>query len=377
MRGVGYNGLSLLENAILKRAGIMKNRYLFALKNYRAALIAAFFFGCITPGSKALIKSLPPQSMAGIMYFFAGVGLLAVLLARNSLSSSLARVKKADLKWFGLATLFGGILGPAFLVYGLAHISSSTASLLLNFEAVSTSLLAWFIFREHFEKRIVYGMVLIVLGCLILSLNSAVASGADTLLGFVLICLACLSWGIDNNVTKNISHLDPVLIASFKGLIAGGSNLVFGYIIGERISPSLEIFGAGFLGFFGIGISLVAFIVSLSLIGTARTGAVFSTAPFMGLAISIVLLGEPLTVPILAALMLMAWGVWFHLSEDHGHEHVHDELSHTHGHVHDEHHAHSHEGLRVGTEPHVHPHYHTRLVHKHPHFPDIHHQHEH
>lgn len=353
----------------------MKAHYLFTIKNYRAALLAALFFGCIAPGSKFLSPNLPPQSMAGLLYFFAGVGLFAVLVKQNL--NSFSKVQRKDYKWFLLATLFGGILGPAFLTYGISRISGSTASLLLNLEAVLTSLIAWFVFKEHFEKKIVYGMVLIVLGCLTLSLNSGVSAGTDTLLGFSLISLACLSWGIDNNVTRSISHLDPVLIASFKGLIAGSANLFLGYLIGERLSWNIQILQVGILGFLGIGISLVAFIISLGSIGTARTGAIFSTAPFIGSLLSIIFLKESLSVPFAIALMLMSGGIWFHLSEDHQHEHTHTDLIHGHEHIHDEHHQHEHsEDDPVGA-PHNHRHTHRTLTHIHSHFPDIHHQHEH
>ncbi len=355
----------------------MKSKYLFALKNYRAAFIAALFFGCIAPGAKLLSQTLPPQSMAGLMYLSAGMGLFVILLFRRNFKAAISRVQKTDFKWFILATIFGGISGPAFLTYGINYISGSTASLLLNLEAVLTSLIAWFIFKEHFEKKIVYGIILILLGCLTLSFNSQMSSGVDTFLGFVLICLACLSWGIDNNVTRNISHLDPVLTASFKGLIAGSSNLFLGYLIGERLSAGTEVLMLSVLGFLGIGISLVAFIVSLGAIGTSRTGAIFSTAPFIGSLLSIVFLKEPLSLPFTFALMLMAGGLWFHLSEDHGHEHEHYELEHTHEHIHDEHHQHSHSVNDPTSVPHLHRHKHKQLIHKHPHFPDIHHQHEH
>jgi len=355
----------------------MKRHFLFALKNYRAALAAALFFGCIAPGTKLLITNLPPQSMAGIMYFSAGLGLLAVLLLKGQLSSALKQVQKTDLRWFAGATVFGGVLGPAFLTYGITRISGSTASLLLNLEAVSTSLIAWTIFKEHFEKKIAYGMVLIVLGCLALSLNSQVAAGVDTLSGFMLISLACLSWGIDNNVTRNISQLDPTLIATFKGLIAGGMNLILGYLLGEKLIWGPEIFQTGVLGFLGIGISLVAFITSLGHIGTARTGAIFSTAPFIGSLLSIVFLKESMTLPFGIALLLMAGGVWLHLSEDHGHEHAHEELAHSHEHIHDDHHQHAHSESDPEGEIHSHHHVHRPMTHKHPHFPDIHHQHRH
>ena len=355
----------------------MKAKYLYSIKNYRAALMAALFFGCIAPGSKFLSKSLPPQSMAGLMYFFAGVGLLLILIFRGRLFTTIRQIQKPNYKWFFLATLFGGILGPAFLTYGIIHISGATTSLLLNLEAVLTSLIAWFIFKEHFEKKIVYGIVLIILGCLTLTLNSQLSSGDDTILGFVLICLASLSWGIDNNVTRNISHLDPIMTASFKGLIAGSSNLILAYVIGERLSMNAEILQVGILGFLGIGVSLVSFITSLGSIGTARTGAVFSTAPFIGSFLSILLLGEPLTLPFSIALLLMAGVLWFHFSENHSHEHIHDELEHSHDHTHYEHHLHEHSENDTAGEPHSHLHKHSRITHSHPHFPDIHHLHRH
>jgi drug/metabolite transporter (DMT)-like permease len=355
----------------------MKSKYLFTLKNYRAALVAALFFGSIAPGVKFLSKEIPPQSMAGLMYLFAGIGLFLILGFSKEFSQKFSRIQKPDLKWFIGATLFGGILGPAFLTYGLLQMSASTSSLLLNLEGVLTSLIAWFIFKEHFEKKIVYGMILIVLGCLTLTLNSSDNVGADSLLGFALVSFACLSWGIDNNVTRKISHLDPVLIASFKGLIAGSSNLILGYFIGERLSFGIEIFQIGVLGFLGVGVSLVAFIVSLGSIGTARTGAIFSTAPFIGSLLSILALGDALTIPFTIALILMAGGIWLHLSEDHSHEHTHEVLSHAHEHIHDEHHRHLHTHLDPAGEPHTHFHQHEPLTHSHAHFPDIHHQHRH
>ena len=356
----------------------MLSKYLFTLRNYRAALVAAFFFGCIAPGAKYLIKNLSPQSMAGILYLFTGLGLLIILIVNRKLIGSLSRIQKMDYKWLASAILSGGILGPAFLTYGIAHISGATASLLLNLEAVLTSLIAWFVFKEHFEKKIVYGMIFIVLGCLILSLNS-VSSGVDSFFGFALICCACLFWGVDNNLTRNISHLDPVLTASIKGCIAGMSNLLLGYALGEKLNWEIEVILAGLLDFFGIGVSLIAFIISLSKIGTARTGGIFSTAPLIGAVISIFFLGESISSPMILALLFMVIGFLFHLSENHEHEHLHEQLTHSHVHGHDEHHQHEHgdNGQFLVSDSHTHHHEHTRFIHKHPHFPDIHHQHRH
>ncbi|OFZ19159.1 MAG: hypothetical protein A2X94_10310 [Bdellovibrionales bacterium GWB1_55_8] len=355
----------------------MKGGFAFALKNYRAAFIAAFFFGCIAPGTKLLVHNLPPQSTAGILYFFAGIGMLAILLAKKELLPSLAHIKPKDGKWLFAATLFGGILGPAFLTYGLLSIRGSTASLLLNLESVLTSLIAWFVFKEHFEKKIVWGMLFIISGCVILSWSAQASGGQDSLTGVSLIALACLSWGIDNNVTRNIAHLNPVLTASIKGVIAGSSNLALGFLIGERFGLNIQILQAGLLGFLGIGVSLVAFIISLGTIGTARTGAVFSTAPFVGAILSVLVLGEAVSIPFILALVLMGFGVMCHLSEEHLHEHSHPALEHSHEHAHDEHHQHAHDADDPPGTTHNHKHRHVAETHQHRHFPDIHHLHEH
>lgn len=351
--------------------------FIFSLKNYREALLAALFFGCIAPGAKLLIKDIPPQSLAGLLYFSAGLGLVFVLILKKELKQSVSMFQPSNRKWLAAAILFGGILGPAFLTYGMIRISGATASLLLNLESVLTSLIAWTIFKEHFEKKIVWGMLFIVAGCLILSIKQVQPSGVDTLMGVLFIALACLSWGIDNNVTRNISHLNPIFTASMKGLIAGSVNLLLGFLIGEKLLINAEFLQASVLGFLGIGVSLVAFILSLGKIGTARTGALFSTAPFIGSWLSILILGEKLTLPFSIALFLMACGVWLHLSENHQHDHSHPLLEHSHEHIHDEHHQHSHSAEDPAGGYHSHWHRHQPMTHSHPHFPDIHHQHKH
>ena len=311
-------------------------------KSYQAALLAALFFGCIAPGTKFLSLSIPPQTLAGALYFGAGFGLFIILCLKNQFRNSLKEFQRKDQKWLLAATLFGGILGPVFLTYGMLRISGSTGSLLLNLESVLTSLIAWFIFKEHFDKKIVAGIIFIISGCLVLSVNAKVSHGQDTILGFIFISLACLFWSLDNNATRNISHLNPLFTAAIKGLIAGLSNLFLGWMIGEQLNLNWPLIGAGVLGFLGIGVSLVAFIFSLRKIGTARTGAVFSVAPFFGSILAILILKEPVSLTFLVALFLMGMGVWCHLSEDHSHEHKHVELVHSHEHVHDDHHQHTH-----------------------------------
>jgi drug/metabolite transporter (DMT)-like permease len=185
---------------------------------------------------------------------------------------------------------------------------------------------------------------------------------------------ACLAWGIDNNVTRKISAADPVVIAMLKGLVAGSVNVALAFLSGASFPNPSILAAAGLVGFLGIGVSLVMFILALRHLGTARSGAYYSLAPFIGALLAITALGEPVTSPLLVAGVLMAVGLWLHLSEQHEHEHQHEALEHEHSHMHDEHHQH-HEG--PVTEPHSHWHRHEPMRHKHPHYPDLHHRHEH
>jgi drug/metabolite transporter (DMT)-like permease len=188
---------------------------------------------------------------------------------------------------------------------------------------------------------------------------------------------ACLSWGIDNNLTRKVALTDASFIAMTKGLIAGFTNLTIAFLAGVSWPSILQAASAGILGFFCYGISLVMFVRALRDLGAARTGAYFSIAPFFGAALSVVLLNEPVSTRLIAAGLLMAFGLWLHLSEVHNHEHHHPFVEHSHNHVHDDHHNHVHDSESLPLGPHTHEHRHEPLSHSHPHFPDLHHDHSH
>jgi len=220
-----------------------------------------------------------------------------------------------------------------------------------------------------------FGMACLVVGAMVLSW-----SGQPTLssvLGPIAIIGACIAWGIDNNLTRKVSLSDPMHIVELKGLIAGPVSLLLGIVAGASI-PGISIAAvAGLVGFIGYGVSLALFVWALRHLGSARTGAYFSTAPFLGALASVALLGEPMIVQLIAAGALMGAGVWLHVTEVHSHEHEHELMEHSHPHMHDEHHQHSHtENDPVG-EPHTHQHRHDRLRHTHPHVPDMHHTRRH
>jgi drug/metabolite transporter (DMT)-like permease len=216
-------------------------------------------------------------------------------------------------------------------------------------------------------------MLAIVAGSVVLSWGGGAGGGSQPA---ACVAGACLCWGLDNNLTKKVAGSDPLQIAMWKGLVAGATNLLIAFSTGGAAPPGAGIAGLLATGLVGYGLSLVCFIFGLRHIGSARTGAYFALAPFVGAVVGFAT-GEALTWQVAGAGALMAAGVWLHLTETHEHEHTHEALEHEHLHVHDEHHQHEHEAGLAAGEPHSHRHKHERLTHRHPHFPDLHHTHAH
>lgn len=341
------------------------------------ALLAAILFGASTPMAKILLGQVAPATLAGLLYLGSGLGLGFWLLVRAKIARHPggASLTRSDLPWLAGAIAAGGIGGPLLLMAGLAVTPASTASLLLNMEGVLTAALAWFVFKENFDRRIFAGMLLIVVAGLLLSWNERPAAGTPW--GALAIVAACLCWAIDNNLTRKVSASDAVQIAAVKGLVAGSVNLLLAMSIGNGLPPLGTVAAAGVIGLCGYGVSLVMFVLALRHLGTARTGAYFSAAPFFGAALSLLMLGDRPTAMFWLAAALMAAGLWLHLTETHAHEHEHEAMAHGHMHTHDSHHQHVHDFDWDGTEPHAHHHRHQPMRHTHPHYPDIHHRHGH
>jgi drug/metabolite transporter (DMT)-like permease len=257
---------------------------------------------------------------------------------------------------------------------GLARTTASSGSLLLNLEGLATMAIAWIVFRENVDRRLLIGAFAILAGAAVLSWQGGPAGVGP---GALAIAGACLAWGVDNNLTRKLSSADPLQITAIKGLVAGAVNLGLALARGAILPSVAATAGAGLVGLFGYGVSLVLFVLALRRLGTARTGAYFSTAPFLGAGLAIVLLREPVSPAIVAAAVLMTVGVWLHLTERHDHEHQHEALDHEHRHVHDEHHQHAHAPGDPPGEPHTHRHHHEPMRHTHPHYPDLHHRHGH
>ena len=337
------------------------------------ALASAVLFGASAPFSKILLGSVDPWLLAGILYLGAGIGLAIVHLGRGliGLESPEAPLRRGDIPWLAAVVLIGGVLGPVMLMFGLSMTSAASGSLLLNLEGLATMGIAWLLFRENVDRRLLLGAAAILAGAVVLAWQGE----ARPDFGGLLIAGACLSWGIDNNLTRKLSSADPVQIAMIKGLAAGSANLILALLLGAGL-PSVGLVGSGaVVGFLCVGVSLVMFILGLRYLGTARTGAYFSLAPFIGAIIPLAIFREGLTPQLLIAGVLMGFGLYLHLAERHDHEHQHEPWEHDHAHAHDEHHQHLHQG--PVSEPHSHWHRHEPMRHKHPHYPDLHHRHTH
>ncbi len=341
------------------------------------ALAAAALFGASTPLAKLLLGAVSPWLLAGLLYLGSGLGLGAFLLLRRSLAAARreAPLRRADLPWLAAAVLTGGVAAPVLLMAGLARAEASAASLLLNLEGVFTLAIAWLVQRENVDRRVALGAGAILAGAALLSWPAAggLAAGTSTLA----ITLACLCWAADNNLTRHLAAADPLQIAAAKGLVAGIVNLALALLQGAPWPGAGAALAAGAVGLGGYGVSLALFVLAMRHLGTARTAAYFSTAPFIGAVLAVTLLGEPMTASLILAAALMALGLVLHLAERHEHPHEHASLTHEHRHSHDAHHGHRHGAEDPPGEPHSHAHRHEPLRHRHPHYPDLHHRHGH
>ena len=357
------------------------------------ALGAAALFGAGTPIAKLLLQDIEPAMLAGLLYLGSGIGLLVARLAGRLIRSAgrhaprplWPAIDRAHVGWLAAAIASGGVVAPLLLMWGLSHSSAASASLLLNAESVLTTLLAAVLFAEHVGRRVWLASLVMLAAGVLLSWSPDAAGSPFTLSSAALAVIgACFFWGLDNNFTRRIAGGDATTIAMVKGLVAGAVNLLLALAVTKDASPWPPwgaVAGALTVGAFAYGVSLVLYVRALRHLGSARTGAHFATAPFVGAGIAL-LMGEPAAPVFLMALALMVLATWLVLTERHVHPHRHEALAHSHPHVHDEHHHHDHDSAQREAEAcagqaHTHFHVHEPLAHHHPHLPDLHHRHVH
>lgn len=333
------------------------------------ALAAAFFFGVSTPLSKPLTAQLNAFSLAGLLYLGAGLGLL--LLEPFRARKPAPEGRKLNYKYIAGMVLFGGLLGPVFLMLAIKMAPAASVSIWLNMELVATALLGALLFKDHLHRLGWASVAITVAAGLLLSWGGGAAGFAAG----ALTALACFSWGFDNHFTALIDDLSPSQSTIVKGLAAGATNLLIGLALAGGLPP-LEAAGKALLvGFVSYGLSIALYIASAQKLGAVRSQLIFSVAPLFGVLLSVLLLGEGLsTVQIVSGVMLFA-SVLLMLSEKHAHRHAHEAVEHTHQHLHGDLHHDHHAGEEAA--PHAHFHKHEAGEHEHPHWPDLHHRHGH
>jgi len=337
------------------------------------ALLAAALFGGATPFASRLVGDASPQVLAGLLSLGSGLVLGCSLIVRPRRRE--APLTRRELPSLAGAITFGGFLAPLLLLIGLQTTPAATASLLLNLEVVFTALVAWVVFHEGFNRRVGLGLGLILAGGVVASWSSQ--GGVGITAGAVAVVGACACWAIDDNLTQRVSAKDPRQIAAVKGIVAGSANLAIGVSIGDSLPHAGPMLAAIAIGVVGYGLSLMLFITALRSLGSARTGAYFAVAPFVGVVVAVAVFGDRFGVRVLPVAALMVAGVWMSITERHEHAHIHETIEHTHQHGHDGDHTHSHPDEVTASGPHVHAHSHEAVTHIHSHRPDIHHRHAH
>ncbi len=343
-----------------------------ALRGGLIALGAALLFGASTPLVQKFSANVGSFWTAALLY--AGAALAGGLSLRPPARE--ARVRATDLPRLAAMAACGAALGPVLLVWGLAHTSGASASLMLSLEAVFTALLARALYAEHMDRRVTAALALLTAGGVVLVLDQGRAAGSADLLGLAAVLGATAAWGLDNTLSRGVAERDPgqvVLIKSALGVLATSALAV---LLGQPFPPAVPAVALAAIGAAGYGFSLRLYLLAQREFGAARTGSVFAFAPFIGAAIAWAIDPRGISIWLGAGAALMLAGVILHLTERHGHEHLHAPLEHEHAHTHDDgHHTHTHESMPGGAHSHVHRH--EAMVHTHPHVPDVHHGHRH
>lgn len=333
-------------------------------------MVSALFFGAATPVSKPLLDVMSSYHLAGLLYLGACLGVLGLAFRERAWVAPWRMDRANALRLLG-SVVFGGMLGPLALLAGLKLASAASVSMWLNLEMVATAVLGHFFFRDHLTRRGWLAAGGILLAAILLAAGESVAG----LRAGALVALACLCWGVDNHLTALIDGISPAQSTFWKGLAAGSTNLVIGLSLAPLVGSAGALAGGLLLGIFAYGLSIVLYITSAQQLGATRSQLVFSSAPFWGVLLSVVLLGERLTVFHAVAGVMFVGSIYFLSREQHHHRHTHGELWHTHPHAHDDHHDH-----HAGDDApvwHSHEHRHEGLTHQHPHVPDLHHRHTH
>jgi drug/metabolite transporter (DMT)-like permease len=335
------------------------------------AILAAVSFGITAPLVKIAGASAGPFVTAALLYLgAAGVSLVG---SRASAQEPPPRARHAPR--LILVAVIGAVVAPTLLAWGLQRTSATTASLLLNLEAIFTVLLGWAFYREAFGAQVALAVALVGGGSALLVVGQG-AGGASSMIGTLAVATATLGWAFDNTLTRPLSDLDPRRIVLAKAGIGATLSLTISLLLRERLPTSTHALGLLGCGAVGYGLSLRFYLLAQRRLGAGRTGSIFALGPFVGVLVAWSIGDRQLSVTTVLAGLLFAAGIYLHVTERHRHPHRHAATAHEHAHRHDDgHHDHRHEPPFEGE--HSHPHRHEAREHAHEHGPDLHHQHDH
>ena len=316
------------------------------------AILAAALYAVNVPLSKLLLEHVAPTMMAALLYLGAGLGLGLYQCVWGAMGKKAvqAPLTRKELPYtVGMVVL--DIAAPILLMLGIERTTSATVSLLNNFEIVATSLIALVIFKEVLSRRLWAAIFLVTAASVILGYEGGSRFVFNT--GSLLVLGACVCWGFENNCTKMLSGKSSVEIVTIKGCFSGAGSLAIALLSGERLpSPDFALAVLA-LGFVSYGLSINFYILAQKDLGAAKTSAYYSIAPFLGVAFSMLLLGERPGLQFYTALLIMVFSTWLMVRDS-------ITLQHTHTHVHVHTHAHRHGGL-VHTHEHTHEHTHLHV----------------
>lgn len=273
------------------------------------AVLAAALYALNSPVSKLLLDKISPTMMAAFLYLGAGIGLTIVRLVQRRMGKDQKEkpLTRKDLPYtIGMVVL--DIAAPIFLMIGLTRTTAANASLLNNFEIVATSVIALCIFKEAISKRLWAAIVLVTISSIVLSVKDM--SSFSFSFGSIFVLLACVCWGFENNCTRMISNKDPLQIVVIKGFGSGIGSLVIAFALGEYIPNGIYVICALLLGFVAYGLSIFFYIYAQRYLGAAKTSAYYALAPFIGVALSLVIFREVPTASFVIALLIMIAGTY-------------------------------------------------------------------
>jgi drug/metabolite transporter (DMT)-like permease len=334
------------------------------------AVLAALAFGATTPIIQRFGRSTGPFVTAALLY--AGAALASI----SAPSKRDAPVRRARLARLLVVACLGAVLAPASLAWGLQRTSAAGASLLLSCEALFTVILAHLVYGEPLGRRVVLAVLAMTAGSALLVGAGRAPGAVDWGIGALAVVVASFGWAADNTLTRPLADLDPSRVVLWKAGLGAVLSAVVAALAGEELPRAWSSVALVACGAVGYGVSLRLYLLAQRRIGAARTGSIFSLAPFIGAAAAWGMGDRAASGVDLAASVLIGVAVALHLTEEHRHMHPHEALDHEHAHRHDDgHHTHRHETPIDGE--HSHRHRHEATTHDHPHGVDLHHRHRH